>query len=233
MRGNLLRSIVGALASQAVQAVPLPPVSHVALPGTTLAAEPNLAGTIVQDVVTPFHYLQEVSVEDQSDFFPVEGTVQSRVVKSTDGSFDFHWRVNVNQGAVSRFLLTDASPLTHNANWLADGLGSQAPTFASRALGTIQFRFVDIIPDQGENGGLFAPRDSYFFFLDTDAPAYNKSGQYVLDSSLDFSGSMTVEIRGRSDSFATFAPIPEPQTYALMLTGLGAVGLALRRRNKR
>ena len=79
---TLLRFVLGALASQAVQAVPLPFDSFlVPLPGTTVAAEPNLAGTIVEDLTTPFHYLRQVSDMGEIHRGPVDGSVQSRVVE--------------------------------------------------------------------------------------------------------------------------------------------------------
>jgi hypothetical protein len=39
---------------------------------------------------------------------------------------------------------------------------------------------------------------------------------------------------GRSDNAAigVFAPVPEPETFALLLAGLGAVGVAARRRRR-
>lgn len=57
-------------------------------------------------------------------------------------------------------------------------------------------------------------------------PFYNSNGftAFVFDgSSSDFSFSI-------SSAFGHVAPIPEPQTYALMLAGLAAVGAAARRR---
>ena len=36
-----------------------------------------------------------------------------------------------------------------------------------------------------------------------------------------------------ANSASTVTPVPEPQTYALMLAGLGAVGLLVQRRRQR
>ena len=38
--------------------------------------------------------------------------------------------------------------------------------------------------------------------------------------------------RSVNDAFGVFAPIPEPETYALMLAGLGALGFVARRRRR-
>ena len=111
----------------------------------------------------------------------------------------------MTEGIVSRLALSDAGPFTINANWRADGLGTHAPTFASRAFGAIEVLFVDVQVGAGESGGLDAPDSSSFFFLDTDARGYNKSGRYQLDSSLDFTGSMGLVISGSSAAIRSCA----------------------------
>lgn len=48
-----------------------------------------------------------------------------------------------------------------------------------------------------------------------------------------FGNSMASVIDGSVASAATFAPVPEPETYALMLAGLGLMGFVGRRRSKK
>jgi hypothetical protein len=116
--------------------------------------------------------------------------------------------------------LFDTGTSTFNANWRADGPGTHVPTFASRAFDSIEFLFVDVEPGTGERGGLLEPSSSFLFFLDTNARGYNRSGHYVVDSSLSFCCPDSVTINGGSERFATLAPVAEPETYALMLIGL-------------
>ncbi|RPI47354.1 MAG: PEP-CTERM sorting domain-containing protein [Betaproteobacteria bacterium] len=53
--------------------------------------------------------------------------------------------------------------------------------------------------------------------------AYELDGTYYLAFSNEVSGTTTA---------FTLAPVPEPETYALMLAGLGMVGWMSRRRRK-
>jgi hypothetical protein len=62
--------------------------------------------------------------------------------------------------------------------------------------------------------------------LDTDAKAYAATASYWISDSYDRTQGYS---NGESPVFTTFGPaIPEPETYALMLAGLGL--LAFRRR---
>jgi hypothetical protein len=59
-----------------------------------------------------------------------------------------------------------------------------------------------------------------------------KNGTWAALGANDGLNGVTPAIRFYADS-TTVAPIPEPETYALMLAGLIAVGVAARRKNKR
>lgn len=149
-------------------------------------------------------------------FHDTTGTVQSRVVRE-DGTntLDFYWRINVDENSrhgVDAFRLGDFgySYLT-DADWRIDGLGSVAPHTArlfnpaSNPDGSINFLF--------DNPAIGIGSGSYFFFLHTDATYYNKTAQYDL---------LCAPSDCISSSYSTFAPaIPEPESYAMLLAGLG------------
>lgn len=203
---------------QALAVSVVPGGGTVLLPGTTVAARPELAGVVIADVSTPWE-----SATDPLYGFPgAEGTLQSRVVRETgSGSLDFYWRIAVDQASYPAYVpaqlkisglylerfLTGPS---FDADFRLDGLGSTAPAGGSTAnAGSFTFQF---------NGSTFGPGStSYFLLLHSNAMTYDTSATASLGAS----------------SFATFAPaaaIPEPKTYGSMLAGLAAIAFVAGRR---
>lgn len=202
-------------------AVTLIPDTFVALPGTTSAAEPQLAGTVLVDLSQPFSFSAYGGT--------VSGSVQSRVVRSSlDGTLDFYWRVfndDNSAGAIQDLRLGGFVAPEYNANWRIDGLGDKGPSVAllfggaQAGQGFINFRFFAASPTE-PGAGLLPGESSKFILMDTSATDYAQTAGYDLTR---FGQTQN------SAGYATFAPIPEPGTWALM--ALGLVGMAwLRRR---
>ena len=190
------------------------------LSGTTSAARPELAGLVLEDVITPFSF----------GALNISGTVQNRVVRETvSGTLDFYWRIKVDPtstGEVEAFRLGGFGyGNIVDADWRIDGLGG-SPAYTGRVFnpvgrpdGAINFLFPDPAVQPGDPAA--ADTGSYFFFLHTDATHYAKIATY------DLLGGPNQTL---SDSFKTFAPVPEPSSFVLMALGLGVAGFAVRRR---
>ncbi|WP_229220078.1 PEP-CTERM sorting domain-containing protein [Rugamonas fusca] len=215
---RLLAAAAVLAAAQSAVAVTLPVNTFTTLPGTTVAAEPQLAGVVLEDQVQAFSFNNGSGM--------VSGTVQSRVVRSSvDGTLDFYWRVisdRSSAGNIDSFRLGRFVAPEYNGNWRSDGLGSVAPD-AAYHFGVPSTAYVNFLFGHTQGDPTLAPgSESYFMLLDTTATSYAKTALY----------DMTVAGSGYiSDSYATFAPaVPEPSGYAMLLLGLAGVGMAAARR---
>lgn len=152
----------------------VPGVAPVALPGTTAAAEADLAGVVVEDNVLPF------SISNAAGALLFEGKLQNRVVRSSStGDLHFYYRVRDTtpglNGIVKNVVTTSFQAMPRIlADWRIDGLGNINPVEASRSSGLghhIQFAF-----DTSSNV-LVGGAESKFFFVKTHAQKYKNTGK--------------------------------------------------------
>jgi hypothetical protein len=216
---SLLAAILSAAFISPVLAIPVTPgAGSVVLTGTTVAANPDLAGTVLADVVTNW----DGTIHPIYGFPGSSGTLQSRVVRSdTTGLLDFYWQIDVARPSYPNYVpqqlsitgLDLANFLTgtsFDADYRLDGLGTTAPVSASSAdANSFLYQF---------SPNNFGPgSESYFLLLHSNATDFAQTAFASL-------GLTTVS------TFAPVAAVPEPETYALMTVGLGLLGAIARRR---
>jgi hypothetical protein len=220
---GLMKRVVGrtlliagaiAVAPGAALAVPLP-IGDTAITGTSVALRPELAGPIIEDVLTPYEF-----VGSGGQF--LTGEVQNRVVRSVDGTLDFYWRIladDSSTGEITAFRVGGFDAFALDGDWRIDGLGTVAPDIARNFGGG----FVNFLFPEG--GGVGPDESSRFFFLDTEATAYAATGLYDL---------LCADSGCISPPFTTFAPssVPEPSTLLFLGAGLAGLGLWGRRKFK-
>lgn len=116
--------LAGTTAASAVSAR-LRADADIALPSTTTASEPSLAGTVILDNLIPFTIRNAVgSVE-------CRGTLQNRVVQSSStGRVDFYYRFRDTSGSgrLLGFITTGFASVTLRAGYRTDGLGTKQTT---------------------------------------------------------------------------------------------------------
>jgi hypothetical protein len=201
-----------AFTTGAADATALPlPIGDTVISGTTSALRPELAGTVVEDVLVPYDFLAGTGEH-------LLGTVQNRVVRSTlDGTFDFYWRIipeATSTGDIVALRVGGFGLFPLDGDFRLDGVGSVGPHIARNfGDGFVNFLFDGVGPAES----------SYFFFLDTDATAY-ASGGYDLLGGLD---------QSLSPDFTTFAPTAVPEPASMLLLGTGALGLVAKLRRRR
>jgi hypothetical protein len=199
--------------------------------GAALPAPP-LNGVVVEDV-TQTYVFDRIGFDNEIgpyvDEDAYQGTVRAIVIKAPDDTFDFYFHIDTSSAVLSGFVTRWQVPTSYTVAYhvtdleLVWGLSGPAP-------GT---SFIDATSagagwsqDEGAGGALFEG----WLGLDTDAKAYAANATYRVGDSVD---RLAGRYSGRSEDFATFGPaIPEPETYALMLAGLGLLALGRRVRQR-
>jgi hypothetical protein len=148
------------------------PGATVALPGTTAAAQPALAGVVVRDALIPF------SVNDGIGHTIFKGTLQDRVVRENgSGTLDFYQTIRADAGFTIPAMLQYVNRSSFggwgvDANFRTDGLGDPTikPEFASRSLDgkSVFYRFGNDRVDPGDQ--------SLFYMAKTNAKAFDVRG---------------------------------------------------------
>lgn len=213
---TLLVAFFALLSAAPARAVLLGPGDIAALPGTTVAANPQLAGVVIVDELIPFSF--------SSSSGPIMGSVQQRIMRSSvDSTVDFYWQVS-NQAdsaeAIGSFRVGEFVSPEYDADYRTDSLGDVGPDSAQRFTSPfesyVNFNF---------SSGLQPGQASLFMFFDTTATLYDRTAFFDV-TNIDQS-----HISGSFEAYSPSSAVPEPASIGLL--GLGMIWLALRSRRTR
>ena len=152
------------------QSVLLPPgVNNLAVPSTTAAAEPSLAGLVIHDALLPF------TMKTPDGAVLCTGQLQNRVVRSKTGQLDFYYRIRDTTGIGLIWLLHASSfgELPLRVGFRTDGLGTAPPGLAHRGGATVTFIFNRLIQ---------CGQESRFILIRTPALTFGPGGSTWLSS---------------------------------------------------
>lgn len=169
--------------------VVLPPGgAPVFLPGASVAAEADLAGTIIRDDVIPFR------ITNAAGALLFEAKLQNRIVRSArTGLLHFYYRIRdtrpgLNGIVKSVFTKSFDSSSVILADWRFDGLGVVNPIQGQRSpsLGEVlKFNFNTTL------NVLVGGRDSRFFFVKTKDQSFHKRGKTTIQLTTGDSATLT------------------------------------------
>jgi hypothetical protein len=200
-------------------AVPLPPGGFVPLTGTTVAARPELAGTVLVDNIVPF------------TLGNLQGNLQVRVIRETAaGTLDFAYGIRDLSsidpaGTNDQIIATSHGGFdgwATDVDYRTDGLGTVGPTLGAR-IGAplppgVQFVFFD--PVGLDNVDPSDPLASYFYFIKTEATDYGPSSTKLVSLN---------GISPQTFTVPSYAPVPVPPALWLLGSALTLLGLTSRR----
>jgi len=210
--------------------------------GTSVAARPELAGTVVHDEVIPF----SVSGGGGQIF---SGSLQDRVIRASDGTLSFVQLVQADTSLARRALLdfvrrNDFSGVSTDLDYRTDGAGQAdlhpIKVWHSADGKNVQFRFHDHLSSGDETLGYFVKTDATSFDLNGNTTlgfigSHSAEGRATLTTARPTDDAGSAGSGSGSGGGGVSAPLPAvPLPAAMAAFPLGAVvaGLAIRRMRK-
>jgi hypothetical protein len=218
-------ALMAALVATSARAVVVPADGSALLPGTSLAADASLAGTVIAELVVPFSFTVVAGgfPDGPQPVGTVSGSFESLVVREDgSGTLDFYWRVSNDADSyttISTLELRNFAPAPYDADWRTDLAGDRGFSSATAYTLDVPAVFFNIQIDTSLFAYLQPGESSDYAFLRTDATQFAQTAWMNIAAA-----DAQSDTGGLSGRIYTFAPaVPEPASVALMLLGLAWV----------
>jgi len=216
-------SFVAALTAlaPAARAVTLAPGDSVFVPGTTLAASPELAGTVLTDEDLGYYDFDPAPPTAVGHHY--EGTV---ILSDATGTLIFAPQLvdplNITFGDVvlDQMVLTGFGGFETDVTYLTDGDGDRGPTFAERSGDGDALTFTFGFPLTIGNLVQEVQEESYPIVIVTDATAYESTGVATFYGRSELFPGEVLVARIDGIPVPVLAPVPLPAGALLLLSGL-------------
>ncbi len=137
------------------------------------------------------------------------------------------WSTNYTLQSAASFYSSDPGKATALSHLASNYLSSVTNTTNS---GAFQLAVWEIVNEA--SGGSYSLGAGNFQATSGNATAVSTANTWLSNLSGPITMTANVWATQSSQDLAVFAPVPEPQTYAMMLAGLGLMGFVARRRKQ-
>lgn len=225
----LLNGLVLTLIPAATLAVPVLPGSSEALPGTTLAASPELAGSVIYDDASQYYDF------NPAPLFLAGHRYRDRVVRSdATGNVIIAPRLIDPTNNFPSRVFVDGFSLTGYAGWATDISyrtdldGDRGPTLVERSADGDELMFtfgfpllIDYLLGQPQETSLFVN-------ILTDAPTFETTGRATFFGRSEASPGQVLTFSIGGIAVPAAAQIPLPASVTLLIPGLAWSAVAAR-----